>query len=68
LENSVKTSKLKAQPKALFDALTEEFSRDQYNTLADKLKIKYKTAERYLDIFIKEKLLERFEQGKYRKI
>ena len=40
----------------------------QFDVVADGMKIKYKTAERYLDIFIKEKLLERYEQGKYRKL
>jgi len=68
LENSSKSSKLKAQPRALYDALPEEFSRQEYNGIAEKLKIKYKTAERYLEVLFREKLLERYEQGEYRKL
>jgi len=48
--------------------LPEEFSRQEYNGIAEKLKIKYKTAERYLEVLFREKLLERYEQGEYRKL
>jgi len=68
MEDSSRTSKLKAQPRALYEALPAEFTRGQFNTVAEKLNIKYKTAERYLDVFIKQSLLERYGQGKFRKL
>lgn len=68
LENASRTSKLKAQPRTLYEALPEDFTREQYNSIAEGLKIKLKTAERDLSIFIKQGLLERYGHGKYRKL
>jgi len=68
MEDSSRTSKLKAQPRALYEALSAEYTRVQFDAVAAKLNIKYKTAERYLDGYIKQSLLERYGQGKFRKL
>lgn len=68
MEDTSRTSKLKPQPRALYEALPGECTRVQFNAVATKLNIKYKTAERYLDGFIKQSLLERYGQGKFRKL
>jgi Protein of unknown function (DUF3987) len=68
MEDSFRTSKLKPVPRALYEALPSEFTRKQFDAVADGLKNKYKTAERYLNGFIKDGLLERYGQGKFRKL
>ena len=68
LENSFLTSKLNGKQKLLYNALPDEFSRRDYDGIAERLTIKYKTAERYLGIYIKRELLLRAEHGEYQKI
>lgn len=67
IENAANTAKLNMKQKMLFEALPTEFTRASYDSIAESLKIKYKTAERHLGKFISNELIERYEQGKYRR-
>lgn len=68
LENASRTLKLNSKQKLLFEALPDDFTRHQYDNIADELNIKNKTAERYIGIYLKRELIARYDQGKYQKI
>lgn len=68
VENSMRDVKLNTRQWNMYEQLPDEFNREQYDALAEKLSIKYKTAERYIGVYIKKELLMRFEHGKYQKV
>ena len=68
VENSMRDVRLNIRQRNMFEQLPDEFGRDEYDALAEKLGIKYKTAERYIGVYIKKDLLMRCEHGKYQKI
>lgn len=52
---------------AFYDQLPQDFSRETYLTLAQKLNIPQRSAERYIQTFCKEGKLVRAFHGQYRK-
>jgi len=51
-----------------YNSLPKEFTKQEANTIADNLQLSLKTAEKYLNDFINERLLKRVKHGKYQKI
>ena len=52
----------------LYTELPSNFKRKEYDALAAALNIKGKTSEKYINDFIKNKLIEKVEHGSYKKI
>lgn len=59
---------LPQQAKALYLALDEEFTTQEAFAKAEELNITKKTAERYLGIFVRNKIAQRICNGRYRKV
>ena len=60
--------KLSNIPQILYKSLPDKFSRGEFDGIADKLNIKQKTAEKYINDMIKKKLIKRVKHGAYEKV
>jgi hypothetical protein len=66
--NPSKVLSLSKDQRAFFHELPDVFTRKEADAVAMKLEIKLPTAEKWLEKFIEEKLIERTRYGQYAKI
>ena len=59
--------KLPNVTQTFYKALPNRFTRKEADTIADKLNIKYKTAEKYMKDMITQKLIKLLKHGTYEK-
>ena len=62
------TKNLNRKQALLYENLSEEFTFNEFTTLAEDLGIAFSTSENYLRAFKKSGLIEKLEHGKYSKI
>jgi 5S rRNA maturation endonuclease (ribonuclease M5) len=68
MQGDILGGKLNFQQRKLWDALSEEFTRKQYDATLLSLNIENKTGEKYIGDFQKKELLIRVKHGHYQKV
>jgi 5S rRNA maturation endonuclease (ribonuclease M5) len=67
MKGTINRHTLSMEQRKVWDALPAEFTREEYNETVVEVSIKLKTGEKYLNDFIKKRLLMRVKHGFYRK-
>jgi hypothetical protein len=68
LQNSAITKKMNNQQRQVYEAISSECSRQEYDSIVSGMKINIKTGEKYLKDYIKMGAMQRIKHGYYRKV